>query len=115
MSKHEYKSIVVLLLTIHVIVLTLIVALHSIIKLLTMTCLLEDFFIKYLGQDVAVTPLVSATGNYFLVHLDGCNVKLKSEGSTRLLWLERGKGATPLAYALGQLIENNLQVRFCCI
>ncbi|MCW3114134.1 MAG: hypothetical protein JWR18_2530 [Segetibacter sp.] len=52
-----------------------------------------------------VSPDMDATGNYFTVHLDEGKVKLKSEGWKKKLWLEKGKGATTLAFTLGQLID----------
>lgn len=63
------------------------------------------FYINYCEKDVLVSPDMDATGNYFTVHLEEGDVKLKSEGWKTKLWLEKGKGATSLAFTLGQLID----------
>jgi hypothetical protein len=73
-----------------------------------MTKLPDHFFIKYGEKKVMVSILTNASGNYFTVHLEEGNINLKSAGLKTLLWLERGKGATGLAYQLGQLIEQHL-------
>lgn len=73
-----------------------------------MTRLPDQFFIKYDEKKVMVSFLTDASGNHFTVHLDDGNIKLKSAGLKSLLWLEKGKGATFLAYQLGQLIEQHL-------
>ena len=70
-----------------------------------MTQVPVNFYINYGEKEVLVTPKISATGNYFTVHLEEGEVKLKSEGLHKKLWTEKGKGATCLAYKLGQLIE----------
>jgi len=65
----------------------------------------ENFYISYNEKEVLVSPKVSATGNCFTVHLEEGEVRLKSEGLNKTLWIEKGKGATSLAYRLGLLIE----------
>ncbi len=56
-------------------------------------------------KEILVSPNISSTGSYFTVHLEAGDVKLRSEGMNKKLWIEQGKGATYLAYRLGKLIE----------
>ncbi len=72
-----------------------------------MTQLYNDFYINYDGKKVMVSHTTNKNGNFFTVHLEEGDVKLKGEGFKRLLWVEKGKGATGLAYKLGQLIESS--------
>lgn len=67
---------------------------------------LSNFYINYHEKEVLVSPKISAAGNYFTVHLEEGEIKLKSEGLNKKLWIEKGKGATSLAYKLGELIES---------
>lgn len=64
------------------------------------------FYINYHNQQILVSLEARKAGCDFIIHLDTGKVKLKSEGSKTKLWIEKGKGATSLAYTLGQLIEN---------
>lgn len=64
-----------------------------------------SFYIKFGEKEVLVSAKKSATGNNYIVYLEEGEVTLKSEGLTKKLWTEKGKGATSLAYKLGQLIE----------
>lgn len=67
---------------------------------------LSDFYINYGEKQVMVSPRLCPSGNCFTVHLEEGLINLKSEGVKSLLWLEKGKGATWLAFTLGQLIES---------
>jgi hypothetical protein len=70
-----------------------------------MSHLPPSFYIHDGEKEILVSSDVSPNGSYFTVHLDECEVKLRSEGRNKKLWIEQGKGATSLAYKLGKLIE----------
>jgi len=73
-----------------------------------MAHLYNDFYINYDEKKVMVSQTINKNGNYYTVHLEDGEINLKSEGFKTLLWVEKGKGATGLAYTLGQLIEGSV-------
>jgi len=70
-----------------------------------MSQLPPSFYIYDGEKQILVCQDNSGNANHFIVHLQDGNVKLKSEGVRKKLWIEHGKGATSLAYKLGKLIE----------
>ncbi|MDQ6815199.1 MAG: hypothetical protein M3040_15795 [Bacteroidota bacterium] len=65
-----------------------------------------SFYIYDGEKEILVSQDVGSNENCFIVHLDEREVKLRSEGIKKKLWIEQGKGATPLAFTLGKLIES---------
>ena len=73
-----------------------------------MAYLYNDFYINYDEKKVMVSQTTNKNGTYFTVYLENEEINLKSEGFKTLLWVEKGKGATGLAYKLGRLIERSI-------
>ncbi len=66
----------------------------------------EDFFIVYENKQIVVSPVLNKGNIYFIVHLKPDVIVAEGMVNEEWVWYEADKGETPLALALGTLIES---------
>ena len=65
----------------------------------------QDFFIVYRGSQLRVSSVINKGNIYFIVHLSTPVIIAEGMVNESWLWYEAGKGETPLAAELGEIIE----------
>ena len=65
----------------------------------------EDFSIVYENKEIIVSPVLNKGNIYFIVHMKPDVIIAEGMVNEEWVWYEAGKGETPLAGALEEIIE----------